>query len=55
MASSIFLEGLITARDLVKEKGIEALEALILEQQSGAFEIETAAIEYVRETRSAWE
>jgi hypothetical protein len=40
---SIFLEGLTAARDLIKEKGIEALEALILEHEKGV--IETAAVD----------
>lgn len=39
---SLFLEGLISARDLVKAKGLDALEALIEEHQ--AYAIETTAI-----------
>jgi len=46
---SIFLEGLITARDLVKNKGIDALEALILDHEAG--KIETMALLPEVETR----
>lgn len=39
---SLFLEGLISARDLVKAKGLDALEALIEEHQT--YSIENTAI-----------
>lgn len=39
---SLFLEGLISARDLVKAKGLDALEALIEEHQT--YSIETTAL-----------
>lgn len=47
---SLFLEGLISARDIVKSKGIDALEALIAEHQS--YTIETTAIAPRVETRT---
>ena len=46
---SIFLEGLKTARELVKEKGVEALDSLIAEHELGT--IETAALKSGAETR----
>ena len=46
---SLFLEGLISARDLVKAKGLDALEALIAEHET--YTIETTAINPQAETR----
>lgn len=46
---SLFLEGLISARDLVKAKGLDALEALIEEHQT--YVIETTAIAPEMEVR----
>lgn len=46
---SLFLEGLISARDIVKTKGIDALDALIQEHQT--YKIETTAIDPQVETR----
>ena len=46
---SIFLEGLKTARELVASKGIQALDVLIAEHESGL--IETTAIQPAMETR----
>lgn len=40
--NSLFLEGLIAARDLVKAKGLDALESFIIEHQT--YIIETTAI-----------
>ena len=47
---SLFLEGLISARDIVKTKGIDALDALIQEHQT--YKIETTAIDPQVETRT---
>ena len=47
--NSIFLEALITARDLIQKKGLDALEALIKEHELGI--IETTAILPEVETR----
>lgn len=55
MGKSIFLEGLQAARELLTNKGLKALDELIKEQEAGLFDAETAAVEYIRETRSAWE
>jgi hypothetical protein len=46
---SIFLEALITARDLVQKEGLNALEALIKDHELGI--IETTAILPEVETR----
>lgn len=46
---SLFLEGLISARDLVKEKGLDALERLIEEHQ--IYVVETTAVDPQVETR----
>ena len=46
---SIFLEGLKTAREIMVKEGIEQLDALIEEHESGA--IETTAIRIKAETR----
>ena len=46
---SLFLEGLISARDLVKAKGLDALDALIEEHLS--YTIETTAVNLQAETR----
>ena len=46
---SLFLEGLISARDLVKEKGLDALDALIEEHLT--YTIETTAVNPQVETR----
>ena len=46
---SIFLEGLKSAREIVQNKGIEHLDSLINELESG--EIETTALAPNMETR----
>jgi len=46
---SIFLEGLKSAREIVQNKGIEHLDSLIQELESGT--IETTAIAPDMETR----
>jgi len=46
---SIFLEGLKTAREIVSTEGIEALDALIAEHESGI--IETTALKPAMEQR----
>jgi len=46
---SIFLEGLKSAREIVQNKGIEHLDSLITELESG--EIETTALAPNMETR----
>lgn len=46
---SIFLEGLKSAREIVQNKGIQHLDSLIEELESG--EIETTAIAPEMETR----
>lgn len=46
---SIFLEGLKTAREIILQDGIEQLDALIAEHESGA--IETTALAIKAETR----
>jgi hypothetical protein len=46
---SIFLEGLKSAREIVQNKGIEYLDSLIQELESGT--IETTAIAPDMETR----
>ena len=46
---SIFLEGLKSAREIVQNKGIEHLDSLITELESG--EIETTALTPDMETR----
>ena len=50
---SLFLEGLISARDLVKAKGLDALDALIEEHLS--YTIETTAVNPQVEIRKAYE
>ena len=44
-----FLEGLKTAKKLVEEKGIEALDSFIKEQEKQT--IETATLDPIMETR----
>jgi hypothetical protein len=46
---SIFLEGLKSAREIVQNKGIEHLDSLIKELESG--EIETTSLAPEMETR----
>jgi hypothetical protein len=46
---SIFLEGLKSAREIMQNKGIEHLDSLIQELESG--EIETTALAPEMETR----
>jgi hypothetical protein len=46
---SIFLEGLKSAREIVQNKGIESLDSLIQELESGT--IETTALAPNMETR----
>jgi hypothetical protein len=46
---SIFLEGLKSAREIVQNKGIEHLDSLIQELESG--EIETTSLTPEMETR----
>lgn len=46
---SLFLEGLISAREIVKSKGVDALDALIEEHLT--YTIETTAVEIKAETR----
>ena len=46
---SIFLEGLKSAREIVQNKGIEHLDSLIQELESGT--IETTALSPEMETR----
>lgn len=46
---SLFLEGLISALEIVKSKGIDALETLIEEHK--AYTIETTAVDPRMETR----
>ena len=46
---SLFLEGLVSALEIVKSKGINALESLIEEHQQ--YQIETTAIEIKPEIR----
>lgn len=49
MQSSIFLEGLKTARDIVAKKGIESLDRLIEEHENHT--IETTAVNPEMESR----
>lgn len=49
MQSSIFLEGLKTAREIVTKKGIESLDRLIEEHENNT--IETTAVNPEMETR----
>lgn len=42
---SLFLEGLVAARDLVKEKGLDGLESLIKEHQDGVIETTAVVVE----------
>ena len=49
MQTSIFLEGLKTARDIVAKKGIESLDRLIEEHENNT--IETTAINPEMESR----
>ena len=49
MQTSIFLEGLKTARDIVAKKGIESLDRLIEEHENNT--IETTAVNPEMESR----
>lgn len=49
MQTSIFLEGLKTARDIVAKKGIESLDRLIQEHEEN--KIETTAVNPEMELR----
>lgn len=42
---SLFFEGLVAARDLVKEKGLDGLESLIKEHQDGVIETTAVVVE----------
>lgn len=46
---SIFLEGLQSAREIIKNKGLAALDDLIKELENN--EVETAAVKLKAETR----